>query len=61
VAKSDTQRAAIKSISDSLELEIKSDTWKEQTFGMVNPLGASMVIYGLRTELHKIGMEALKD
>lgn len=61
VARTDIQRAAVKNSSDSLGIEPNPDTWKEQAFGMTNPLGASMILYGLRTELYKIGIEALKD
>src|SRR5215218_7871568 len=53
VAKTSKQKAAIKALSDALGIEPNPDTWKEQTFGMTNPLGASMVLYGLRTELYK--------
>ena len=61
VAKSEKQKAAIKVASDTLGIEPNADTWKEQAFGLTNPLGANMVLYGLRTELYKIGTEALSD
>ena len=61
VARTDTQRAAVKISSHSLGIEPNPGTWKEQTFGMTSPLGASMILYGLRTELFNLGMKALKD
>lgn len=61
IARTETQKKAIKVSSDSLGIEPNSDLWKEQTFGMTNPLGASMVLYGLRMELHKIGRIALTE
>jgi len=61
VARTEAQRAAIKNASDSLGIAPNTDRWKEQTFGMANTLGASMILYGLRTELYKIGMEALRN
>lgn len=61
VAKTEKQKAAINALSDSLRIAPNPDTWKEQTFGMTNPLGASMILYGLRTELYNIGIKALAD
>lgn len=59
-ARTEQQKFAIKAASDSLFFET-SDRWKEQMFGLTNPLGASMIIYGLQTELYKIGMIPLSD
>jgi hypothetical protein len=61
IARTEPQRTAIKASSNSLGIDPSPDTWKEQTFGMTNPLGASMVLYGLRAELYKIGLKALRD
>lgn len=61
IAKTDKQKAAIKASSDSLGIASNFDTWKEQTFGLTNPLGASMILYGLRTEVYNIGKKALAD
>jgi hypothetical protein len=61
VAKTEGQKAAIKVSSDSLGIAPSPDKWKEQTFGMTNPLGASMILYGLRIALYNIGMKALAD
>lgn len=61
VAKTEKQKAAIKASGDSLGIAATPDTWKEQTFGLTNPLGASMILYGLRAELYNIGMKALAD
>lgn len=61
VAKTEHQKMTIKSSSDSLLTEPSADKWKEQTFGLTNPLGASMIICGLQTELYKIGMKAVGD
>jgi hypothetical protein len=61
VARTEKQREAIKAVRDSLGIEPNPEAWKEQLFGMTNPLGASMVLYGLRTELYSIGIKALAD
>jgi len=60
-AKSERQKSEIKSASDSLFWEPSVDTWKEETFGLTNPPGASMIIYGLQTEIYRIGVKALVD
>jgi hypothetical protein len=60
-AKTDQQKIAIISASESLFTATSADKWKEQMFGLTNPLGASMIIYGLQTELYNIGIKALGD
>ena len=45
----------IKATSDSLISESSPGKWTQQLFGLTNPLGASMILYGLQTELYKIG------
>ena len=60
-AKTEQQKLAIKAISDSL-FSVSSDIkWKENMFGLTNSLGASMIIYGLRTDLYNIGIRAIND
>ncbi|GAA4728742.1 hypothetical protein [Flavisolibacter ginsenosidimutans] len=61
VARTEKQKVAIKAMNDSLGIAPNPDRWKEQTFGLTGPLGASMVLYGLRTELYAIGMKTLTD
>ncbi|RPD43445.1 hypothetical protein [Paracnuella aquatica] len=61
VARTEEQKVAIKVMSDSLGMEPNPDAWKEQVFGLTNPLDVSMVLYGLRIELYRIGMKALAD
>jgi hypothetical protein len=61
LAKTEKQKAAIKTSSDALGIEPNPDKWKEQAFGMTDPLGISMVLSGLRTELHKMAMKVLTD
>lgn len=59
-AGTERQKAVIQAANDSL-FNVPADKWKEQFFGLTNPLGASMIIYGFQTELYRIGMEALKN
>jgi uncharacterized lipoprotein NlpE involved in copper resistance len=61
VARTEKQKAAIKTVTDSLGIGPNPDAWKEQVFGLTNPLRASMVLYGLRTELYRIGIKALAN
>lgn len=61
VARTEKHKAAIKASSVSLGIAPTPNAWKEQTFGMTNSLGASMILYGLRTELYNIGTKALAD
>ena len=60
-AKTDQQKLAIRSSSDALFGETSAAKWKEQLFGQANSLGASMIIYGLQTELYNVGMKALSE
>jgi hypothetical protein len=59
-AKTEQQRLAIRAASDSLFSQ-PDDKWKENLFGINNSLGASMIIYGLQTELYTMGMKATTD
>lgn len=61
IAKTEKQKAAIKALSDTLGIQPNPEKWKEQTFGLNNSLGASMILYGLRMELFTIGTKSLTD
>jgi hypothetical protein len=61
VAKNEQQKATIKVSKASLFNQSSNDKWKEQMFGLTNPLGVSIIIYGLQTELYNIGIKALSE
>lgn len=60
IALSNESKSAIASIRDSILYEADGGQWKAQLFGLTNPLGASMILYGYQTQIYKIGMESLK-
>jgi len=53
------QKFIVKKAQDSL-FDKPIDQLNEQLFGLTNSAGASIIIYGLRTELYRVGNEALK-
>ena len=53
-------KIGIKATSDTL-FNVSAEKWKEQTFGLTNSLGASMILYGLQTQLYAIGIKSLND
>lgn len=61
ITQNNANKASIQSMSDSLFNGYKSEKWTELNFGLTNPLGASMIIYGLQIELFRIGQKGLED
>lgn len=60
-ARTPTTKQAIRSVSDSLLLEQDPYKWKASKFETMNSLGTSMILYGLQTELLKMGMLSVSD
>lgn len=59
-AASPETKTTIANKRDSIFSEPDTQKWKQQYFGLTNPLGASMILYGFQTELYEIGMQGLK-
>lgn len=59
LAKTEEQKALIAAASQNLFNEADPNKWKENQFGMLSSLGASMIIYGFQSQLYQVGTAAL--
>lgn len=59
-AASQESKTTIAKKRESIFNEPDTQKWKQQYFGLTNPLGASMILYGFQTELYEIGMQGSK-
>lgn len=56
------QKTAIDSIKINMFKPLGTGkSWQEELFGMTNPLGASLILFGLQKELYNVGEIAFKQ
>ncbi len=56
------QKKAIDSIKTNMFNPMRTGkSWQEELFGMTNPLGASLILFGLQKELYNVGKIAFEQ
>jgi hypothetical protein len=56
------QKTAIDSLKTNMFYSMRTGkSWQEELFGMTNPLGASLILFGLQKELYNVGKIAFKQ
>ena len=56
------KKETIDSIKENIFYPMEKDkSWQDELFGMTNPLGASLILIGLKKELYKASIIAFKQ